>query len=114
MILVAFGTRPEIIKLFPVIQALQKQGLEFRTVFTGQQTDLYEDVKDLVPEPHFTFADYFSGNQKHNTLGGSFIKICNAAERLFLENHFDVVVVQGDTTTACAQSSSCRGRLAHL
>jgi len=102
MILVAFGTRPEIIKLFPVIHALNQRGLEYRTVFTGQQIDLYEDVKDLVPEPHFTFADFFSGKQKHNTLGGSFIKICNAAEKLFLENRFDIVVVQGDTTTACA------------
>ncbi len=102
MILIAFGTRPEIIKLFPVINALNKQGMEFRTVFTGQQIDLYDDVKDLVYEPDFTFADSFLGEQKHNTLGESFIKICKAAENLFRKNTFDIVVVQGDTTTACA------------
>ncbi len=102
MILIAFGTRPEIIKLFPVINALKEQGLHFRTVFTGQQMDLYEDVKELVPVPDFNFADAFSGKQKHNTLGESFIKICKAAEKLFQENHFDIVVVQGDTTTAYA------------
>ena len=102
MILIAFGTRPEIIKLFPVINALKDQGLHFRIVFTGQQMDLYEDVKELVPEPDFTFADAFSGEQKHSTLGESFVKICTAAEKLFRENHFDIVVVQGDTTTAYA------------
>jgi UDP-N-acetylglucosamine 2-epimerase (non-hydrolysing) len=117
MILIAFGTRPEIIKLFPVLNALKNQGLHFRTVFTGQQMDLYEDVKELVPKPDFTFADSFSGEQKHNTLGESFIKICQAAEKLFQENHFDIVVVQGDTTTAyaLAQMAFYNGiRVAHV
>ena len=49
MILIAYGTRPEIIKLFPVVNALVERGLPHRTLFTGQHTDLYEDVKDLVP-----------------------------------------------------------------
>ena len=40
MILIAFGTRPEIIKLFPVVHALQRRGVPHRTLFTGQQTDL--------------------------------------------------------------------------
>jgi UDP-N-acetylglucosamine 2-epimerase (non-hydrolysing) len=102
MILVAFGTRPEIIKLFPVIEALRVRKLAFRTLFTGQQIDLYEDVKNLVPTPDFTFANAFAGDEKHNSLGGSFIKICNAAEELFQKHTFDIVVVQGDTTTAWA------------
>ena len=117
MILIAFGTRPEIIKLFPVINVLKEQGLNFRTVFTGQQMDLYEDVKELVPIPDFTFADAFSGEQKHNTLGESFIKICQATEKLFRENRFNIVVVQGDTTTAwaLAQMSFYNGiKVAHV
>lgn len=104
MILVAYGTRPEIIKLFPVIRELKKRRVAHRTLFTGQQTDLYEDVKDLVPPPDASFAGSFSGKEKHNTLGESFIKICRASERLFSSNRFDAVVVQGDTTTAWALS----------
>ncbi len=104
MILVAYGTRPEIIKLFPVVGELARRRLSHKTLFTGQQTDLYEDVKDLVPEPDFNFADIFSGNEKHNTLGESFIKICRASEQLFSRHRFDAVVVQGDTTTAWALS----------
>ena len=61
MILIAYGTRPEIIKLFPVVDALKSEGIPFKTLFTGQQTDLYEDVKDLVPAADFSFADAFSG-----------------------------------------------------
>ncbi len=102
MILVAYGTRPEIIKLFPVIRELARRKLPFKTLFSGQQTDLYKDVKDLVPRPDFNFANYFSGDEKHNTLGESFIKICSASERLFSRRQFDVVLVQGDTTTAWA------------
>ncbi|TSA11187.1 MAG: UDP-N-acetylglucosamine 2-epimerase (non-hydrolyzing) [Deltaproteobacteria bacterium] len=102
MILVAFGTRPEIIKLFPVINELKAKALPFKTLFSGQQLDLYEDVKELVPSPDFSFADSFSGNGKHNSLGMSFIKICQAAERLFSDHHFDMTIVQGDTTTAWA------------
>jgi UDP-N-acetylglucosamine 2-epimerase len=117
MILVAYGTRPEIIKLFPVIHELLKQKIPFKTLFTGQQIDLFEDVKELVPQPDFSFAESFSGSGKHNTLGMSFIKICSASERLFAGQSFDMVVVQGDTTTAwaLAQTAFYNGiRIAHV
>lgn len=104
MILVAYGTRPEIIKLFPVVRELQRRRVPFKTLFTGQQTDLYADVKDLLPPPDYSFAQHFSGVDKHNTLAKSFIKICSAAEELFASHGFDTVVVQGDTTTAWALS----------
>jgi len=102
MILIAYGTRPEIIKLFPVINELRARQISFQTLFTGQQIDLFEDVKELVPKPDFSFADSFSGSGKHNTLGASFIKICAASEQLFTDQSFDMAVVQGDTTTAWA------------
>lgn len=104
MILVAYGTRPEIIKLFPVVRELQRKVIPFKTLFTGQQTDLYADVKDLLPPPDYSFAHHFSGADKHNTLAKSFIKICSAAEELFASHRFGTVVVQGDTTTAWALS----------
>lgn len=102
MILIAFGTRPEIIKLFPVIHELQNRRTPHMTLFSGQQTDLYEDVKDLVPAPDFSFADFFMGAEKNNTLGQSYMKICKAAEKLFKDIRFEMVIVQGDTTTAWA------------
>jgi UDP-N-acetylglucosamine 2-epimerase (non-hydrolysing) len=117
MILIAFGTRPEIIKLFPVIYELKKKGLPFKTLFSGQQFDLYRDVRDLVPPPDFSFEKAFSGKGKHNTLGMSYVKICKAAEDLFSKERFKTVVVQGDTTTALAiaQMAFYNGiRVAHV
>lgn len=102
MILIAYGTRPEIIKLFPIVIELQKRGIPFKTLFTGQQTDLYTDVQDLMPTPDFSFAHHFSGEKKHNSLANSFIKICSAAEELFASEKFSIIIVQGDTTTAWA------------
>ncbi|HET6460257.1 MAG TPA: UDP-N-acetylglucosamine 2-epimerase (non-hydrolyzing) [Syntrophales bacterium] len=102
MILVAFGTRPEIIKLFPVIDQLNALTLPFKTLFSGQQPDLYEDVKSLISTPDFSFANFFAGDAKHNTLGESFAKISKASEEFFRQNRFDTVIVQGDTTTAWA------------
>ena len=102
MILVAYGTRPEIIKLFPVVNELKVQKLPFKTLFTGQQLDLFEDVKDLVPKPDFSFSKHFSGKNKHNSLGLSFVKICEAAEKLLNKHRFDIIIIQGDTTTAWA------------
>ncbi|NOX24544.1 MAG: UDP-N-acetylglucosamine 2-epimerase (non-hydrolyzing) [Deltaproteobacteria bacterium] len=117
MILVAYGTRPEIIKQFPIINELKSRHLMFKTLFTGQQLDLYEDVKDLVPEPDFSFSEYFSGDGKHNTLGMSFAKICTAAEKLFNEHNFDIIIIQGDTTTALALAQMAfynRIKIAHV
>jgi len=117
MILVAYGTRPEIIKLFPIINELKVQRLPFKTLFTGQQLDLYEDVKGLVPKPDFSFSGYFSGENKHNTLGISFVKICEASEKFFSAHRFKIVIVQGDTTTAWALAQMAfynRIKIAHV
>lgn len=117
MILIAYGTRPEIIKLFPVIRELQRVGMPFKTLFTGQQMDLYRDVQALVPSPDYAFTQHFSGEKKHNTLANTFVKVCSAAAELFESQHFDFVIVQGDTTTAWAIAQIgfySRVRVAHV
>ena len=99
MILIAYGTRPEIIKLFPLVRELKRQGLPFKTLFTGQHTDLYDDVKELMPEPDFFLPNI---NKPNTSLAQSFYQICHLAQPVFVENSFDMVIIQGDTTTACA------------
>lgn len=99
MILVAYGTRPEIIKLFPLVQELKRQSIPFMTLFTGQHLDLYEDVKNLMPVPDYSCGGSFLSGK---SLGESFCSICGSVERIISENRFRLVVIQGDTTTACA------------
>jgi len=99
MILIAYGTRPEIIKLFPLVREFERQGLPFKTLFSDQHLDLYNDVKDLMPEP-----DYFlkTADPPPQTLADSFCRMCSEFEKVVIGESFDLVIVQGDTTTACA------------
>jgi len=99
MILVAYGTRPEIIKLFPLVRELKRQQIPFKTLFTGQHLDLYQDVKDLMPEP-----DYKLDNTSEfcPSLAESYCRICNSVEKLISDGSFRLIIIQGDTTTACA------------
>jgi len=99
MILVAYGTRPEIIKLFPLVRELKRQQVPFKTLFTGQHPDLYQDVKELMPKPDYTLnkACKFS-----SSLPESFCKICSSVEKVISKGNFKLIIIQGDTTTACA------------
>ena len=47
MILIAFGTRPEWIKLAPVINKIRGT-IPYRLVFTGQHTDLLDSIDDNI------------------------------------------------------------------
>ena len=53
-IFIAYGTRPEIIKISPVIRELDNRNIVYKTIFIGQHRELYEDVKNLVPTPNFS------------------------------------------------------------
>ena len=94
-ILVCYGTRPEIIKLAPIINVLKNTKIDFKTIFTGQHTDLYNDVKDLIPEPN-----YHLGIMKHNqTLNDILVNISKGFTKILKSENPDIVIVQGDTST---------------
>ncbi len=96
MILVCYGTRPEIIKLSPVIAELGRRGMALKTVFTGQHMDLYEDVKHLVPPPDYSLAIM----QHDQSLNGIMTSLGQKFPALLEENAVDLVIVQGDTSSA--------------
>ena len=94
-ILISYGTRPEIIKLSPIIRELDKRGISFKTVFTGQHRELYDDVKDLVPEPDF-HLDIMKENQ---TLIDILSSISLRFGEILRSENPDLLIVQGDTST---------------
>ena len=99
-VIICFGTRPEIIKLFPIINELKNRNINFKTVFTGQHTDLYEDVKDLIPNP-----DYKLSIMTHNqSLNDIIIGITENFVKILKDENPDIIFVQGDTSTvlSCA------------
>ncbi len=95
---VVFGTRPEAIKLAPVIAELRRRN-ECRTtvVFTAQHRDLVAPILDyfgIVPDVDFDIM------QEKQSSAHITAQVLQRMESLFAQDSPDCVVVQGDTTTA--------------
>lgn len=63
-----FGTRPEVIKLFPVVRALRAGGGDVRLVNSGQHRALLELCLDLLDTPPEVDLDLFRAGQDLSTL----------------------------------------------
>lgn len=103
-ILVAFGTRPEIIKLGPVCQALRDvENIELNVFWTGQHVELAAGLLDL-----FAIDVTHNGSDimSEPGLGGKFGRMTQQIERELHTQHYDWIVVQGDTATAAAAAAA--------
>jgi UDP-N-acetylglucosamine 2-epimerase (non-hydrolysing) len=96
-IAVVLGTRPEIIKMFPVIKALKENKMDHFIVHSGQHYT-YEMDKIFLEELSIR-------NIKHaldvgsGTHGKQTSRIVERCEDVFLKEKPDVVLVEGDTNT---------------
>ncbi|MBC1219448.1 UDP-N-acetylglucosamine 2-epimerase (non-hydrolyzing) [Nostoc sp. UCD121] len=97
---IILGTRPEAIKLAPVIQVFQKSSaFESQVILTGQHREMVEQVMQLFNIK----ADYdLEIMQVQQSLNDITCRSLQGLETLFKEKKPDLVVVQGDTTTAFA------------
>jgi UDP-N-acetylglucosamine 2-epimerase (non-hydrolysing) len=93
MILICFGTRPEYLKVKPLFEAFENQGIPYKKVFTGQHEDLLKEI----------FFDYrlFISDSK-NRLNSVFSSILLQSEEVFQRENPEYVLVQGDTSSAAA------------
>jgi UDP-N-acetylglucosamine 2-epimerase (non-hydrolysing) len=98
-IAVVFGTRPEIIKLAPVILTLKKKPRLFETVLlaTAQHRGLLDQMLGLFGLKPDIDLDIMRPDQGLEELTS---KVINETGAAFLRIRPDLVVVQGDTTTA--------------
>ena len=94
---VVFGTRPEAIKLCPVVLALKKNpAFECRVCVTGQHREMLKQVLDVFGvEPDEDLA-LMRPNQ---TLSELTSRAITALDGYLAKEQPDVVMVQGDTTT---------------
>jgi UDP-N-acetylglucosamine 2-epimerase (non-hydrolysing) len=99
-VVTVFGTRPEAIKMAPVIKALQKNSaIEIKVCVTGQHRAMLDQVLslyDIVPDYDLNIM---STNQ---TLTGITQLTLQGLENIFQEYPADWVIVQGDTSTTFA------------
>ena len=93
-ILCVFGTRPEFIKVYPLILELASE-FNVDSVNTGQHVELLNPIMEQFSfQPTFTLTTMEQGQ----TLNKLSSKILNQIDELVCK--YDAVVVQGDTTTA--------------
>ncbi|NIJ19320.1 UDP-N-acetylglucosamine 2-epimerase (non-hydrolysing) [Sphingomonas naasensis] len=97
-VLVVFGTRPEAIKLFPVVQALQGRGdLTVRTCVTAQHRGLLDQVLDIAGIVPDVDLDVMTPGQSLDALTA---RLLTGLGEVFDAEKPDRVLVQGDTATA--------------
>src|SRR5580765_2585726 len=98
---VIFGTRPEAIKLAPVILALkQAEGFDPRVCVTGQHRQMLDQVLGLFEIEPDVDLKLMVPNQ---TLAGLTARGIEAVDKYLAEDEPDLVLIQGDTTTTlCA------------
>ena len=95
---VIIGTRPEAIKLAPVIIEFKKcKEIETRVILTGQHKQMVNEIMKLFNIKADKNLDIMRTNQ---TLGEMTARIINEIQIDFKENKPSMVIVQGDTTSA--------------
>ncbi len=97
---ITLGTRPEAIKLAPVIQTFrQLSQFETTVVLTGQHREMVAQVMDLF---HLEADHNLDIMQPKQTLSDITCRSLQGLEKLFITLQPDIVISQGDTTTAFA------------
>src|SRR5207237_4750510 len=102
-ILTIFGTRPEIIKLAPVIQQLEACGKLFQTlnVASAQHTDLLYPFVRLFGIRIDQDLQIMEPNKTPNQVCS---RVLASLDPILVQERPDLILVQGDTTTAMASA----------
>jgi UDP-N-acetylglucosamine 2-epimerase (non-hydrolysing) len=101
-ILCVIGTRPEAIKMSPVIVALRKERLfDVRILATAQHRDLLDQVLNIFRIEPDIDLDIMRPNQALTPLTA---RLLSDLDRVLDAENPDVVLAQGDTTTVMAAS----------
>ena len=104
-ILTVFGTRPEAIKMAPLIKALKAADfVECAVCVTGQHREMLDQVLQL-----FSIKPDYDLNimQKAQTLSSVTEKILNEMDQVLSDCQPNLVLVHGDTSTTFAAALSC-------
>jgi UDP-N-acetylglucosamine 2-epimerase (non-hydrolysing) len=106
--MVVLGTRPEAIKLAPVIRALRQRGMAVRVCTTAQHRDLLDQWLEGESLRIDIDLDLMRAGQNLATFTA---RAMAALDRVFGVDEPDRVIVQGDTATAlaAAQAAFLRG-----
>jgi len=101
-VLTVFGTRPEAIKMAPLVKALSGvEGLDSRTCVTAQHREMLDQVLDLFEiQPEYDLDIMKPGQDLYDVT----THIITGLKHILAEFKPDIVVVHGDTSTTFAAS----------
>jgi len=105
-ILLVFGTRPEAIKMAPLVKMLQQNPEEFKTVVcvTGQHREMLDQVLSIFEIiPDYDLAIMKPGQDLYDITS----KVLLGMREVLKEVQPDLVLVHGDTTTSTATALAC-------
>ncbi|MGJ3189224.1 non-hydrolyzing UDP-N-acetylglucosamine 2-epimerase [Paenarthrobacter sp. FR1] len=95
-----FGTRPEAIKMAPIVSAFQEsKDFDCIVTVTGQHREMLDQVNELfgiVPDHDLNIL------QQRQSLSAIMTRTIDGLDKLFTDKKPDAVIVQGDTTTSTA------------
>ena len=100
-VMLVFGTRPEAIKMCPLVKEFQKHTDEFKTVVcvTGQHREMLDQVLTIFDvKPDFDLNIMKQGQDLYDVTA----RVLTGLRDVFKECKPDVVLVHGDTTTSTA------------
>jgi len=99
---IVFGTRPEAIKLIPVILELKNhEEFEVNVCVTAQHREMLDQVLDIFSIEPNVDLNLMKPNQ---TLSDLTANIITSIDKYFNEYKPDIVIIQGDTTTVMSVS----------
>lgn len=101
-VLTVFGTRPEAIKMAPLVKRLNLEpGIESVLCVTAQHREMLDQVLDL-----FQLKPDYDLNimQPNQTISAITANVLTGIEEVFVKERPDIVLVHGDTTTTFAAS----------
>lgn len=104
-IMLVFGTRPEAIKMCPLVNELKKrENVDIKVCVTGQHKEMLQQVLDVFEvEPEYNLAIM----KEKQTLFDVTSNILNRIKEVLDIEKPDVVLVHGDTTTTFVTALAC-------
>ena len=100
-VMLVFGTRPEAIKMCPLVKEFQKRTDEFKTIVcvTGQHREMLDQVLTIFDvKPDYDLNIMKQGQDLYDVTA----RVLTGMRDVLKETHPDIVLVHGDTTTSTA------------
>lgn len=102
-IMLVFGTRPEAIKMCPLVKEFQKHSEDFKTIVcvTGQHREMLDQVLNIFDvKPDYDLNIMKQGQDLYDVTS----RVLTGMRDVFKTCQPDIVLVHGDTTTSTAAS----------